>query len=141
MDARAGELLPGSIYFIKQDLLLNLLRQIVKNIQEQGFKRLAIISVHSGTAQQNTLETLVKEKFKNLQVHIFPGKLFTGGIDHAELIETSLMLAINKSLVHMNRISKPMGPINVKNIDNASEKEGLQRIERIVKQIVIALQN
>lgn len=140
MDAKTGEILPGSLYFIKQDLFLNLLRQIVNNVREQGFKKLAIVSAHSGTAQQNTLETLIKEKFGNLKLYIFPGRLFEGGIDHAGPIETSLMMAINKSLVHMDRVFQPMGPIIGNNIHKASEKEGLERIDKIVKQIVSTLQ-
>ncbi|MBI4225897.1 creatininase family protein, partial [Candidatus Roizmanbacteria bacterium] len=49
MDAKAGEILPGSLYFLKQDLFLNLLRSIANNVKEQGFKKLVIISAHSGT--------------------------------------------------------------------------------------------
>jgi len=139
MDAKAGGLLPGSLYFLKSDLFLNLLRNIVQNVKEQGFKKLVIVSAHSGTAQQNTLEKLVKEKFEDLRLFIFPGKLFEGGIDHAGPIETSLMLAINKKLVHLDRIKEPMGPIIGKNIKSASEKEGLKRIRKIVKQIVVSI--
>lgn len=136
MDAKAGELLPGSLYFIKQDLFLNLLRNIVHNVQEQRFKRLIIVSAHSGTAQQQALETLITEKFGNLKLLIFPGKLFEGSIDHAGPIETSMMLAINKPLVHMEKIKEPMGPIRGENIESASEKDGLERIRKIVNQIV-----
>jgi creatinine amidohydrolase/Fe(II)-dependent formamide hydrolase-like protein len=136
MDAKAGELLPGSLYFIKQDLFLNLLRGVVQNVQEQGFKKLIIVSAHSGTAQQQTLETLITEKFGNLKLYIFPGKIFEGGIDHAGPIESSLMLAINKSLVHLHRIKDPMGPIIGENIQFASEKDGLVRINKIVNQII-----
>lgn len=141
MDAKAGEILPGSLYFVKQDLFLSLLRQIILNVQEQGFSKLVVVSAHSGTAQQNTLETLVKEKFRDLKLYIFPGKLFKGGIDHAGPIETSLMMAINKSLVHMERVAEPMGPIIWKNIQSASEKEGLERIDKIINQIVSTIQN
>lgn len=140
MDAKAGELLPGSIYFIKHDLFLNFLRSIVNNIQEQGFKKLVIISAHSGTAQQQTLEKLITEKFGDLKLYIFPGRLFDGGIDHAGPIETSLMLAINKSLVHLDRINKPMGPVNTKSIELASESDGRERINKIVSQIVKTIQ-
>ena len=61
MDAKAGELLPGSLYFLKYDIFLSLLRGVAHNVQEQGFKKLVIVSAHSGTAQQQTLETLVNE--------------------------------------------------------------------------------
>lgn len=141
MDAKAGELLPGSLYFIKQDLFLDCLRSIVRNIQEQGFRKLAIISAHSGTAQQQTLETLVEEKFGNLKLFIFPGKLFEGSIDHAGPIETSMMLAINKSLVHLDRIKEPMGPIIGGSLEFASEKDGLERINKIVSQIANSVQS
>jgi len=140
MDAKAGEILPGSLYFLPQDVFFTMLKQIVKNVEEQGFKKLAIVSAHSGTAQQNTLEDLMKEPRTTLAVHIFPGRTFVGAIDHAGPIETSLMLAINESLVHMNRIAEPMGPIIGENLQTASKEEGLERIEKIVNQIVITLQ-
>lgn len=141
MDAKARELLPGSLYFIKQDVFFDFLRSIVHSVQEQGFKKLAIISAHSGTAQQQTLETLANEQFGKLKLLIFPGRLFDGGIDHAGPIETSLMLAINKSLVHMDRVKEPMGPIIGENIQSASEKDGLERINHIVSQIVKTVQS
>lgn len=140
MDSKAGELLLGSLYFLKQDLFLNLLKSVVNNVQEQGFKMLIIVSAHSGTAQQQTLETLAKEQFGNLKLFIFPGKLFVGSIDHAGPIETSMMLAINKTLVHLERVIQPMGPIIGENITSASEKEGLERIDKIVNQIVEVVQ-
>ena len=140
MDAKAGELLPGSLYFLQQEVFFSMLRQIVKNVEEQGFRKLAIVSAHSGTAQQNTLEQLMKESRTTLSVHIFPGRTFEGGIDHAGTIETSLMMAINDSLVHMERIVEPMGPIIGENLQTASKAEGLERIDKIVKQIVTALQ-
>lgn len=140
MDSKAEKVLPGSLYFIKQDLFLDLLRSIVNNVKDQGFKKIVIVSAHSGTAQQQTLETLVKEDYENLKLFIFPGKLFEGSIDHAGPIETSMMLAINKSLVHMDRIKEPMGPIIGEKIQTASEKEGLERISKIVNQIVKTVQ-
>ena len=140
MDAKAGKILPGSIYFIKQDLFLNYLENIVKNVQDQGFKKLVIVSAHSGTAQQKTLETIVKKQFGNLKLLIFPGKLFEGGIDHAGPIETSLMMAINNKLVHMDRVSEPMGPVIGENILSATVEEGVERISKIVNQIVKIVQ-
>ena len=136
MDAKAGEILPGSIYFIKKNIFLNLLKQIVKNVKEQGFKKLVLVSAHSGAAQQKTLEKLFQETFGKLKLYIFPGKLFEGSIDHAGYIETSFMLALDKSLVHIERFKEPMGPIVTDNIQSASAKEGQIRINKIVKQIV-----
>ncbi len=136
MDARANQILPGSIYFIKMDLFSEFLRQIIQNISDQGFKKLAIVSAHSGAAQQEVLEELAKNDFGNLKLHVFPGSLFEGSIDHAGPIETALLLAINQSLVHPERIDNKMGPIRAEGIQTVTAKEGEERINKIVQQIV-----
>ena len=71
-----------------------------------------------------------------LKILIFPGRLFEGGIDHAGKIETSLMLAVNKKLVHMDRLIKPTGSITGDDANLASEIEGKNRLEKVVNQII-----
>ncbi len=140
MDVRAGRILPGSIYFLKEDFFYSYLLQIVHNIADQGFKKLIIISAHSGTAQQRTLEKVVKEYNGGLKILIFPGKQFPGGgIDHAGKIETSLMLAIRPDLVDISQLEKQIKPYEALSGDDpldASEEAGKEQIEQIVQQVI-----
>ena len=52
IDASAGKVLPGSVYFVPKDLFRKFLLQVMRNVSEQGVKKLLIVSAHSGTAQQ-----------------------------------------------------------------------------------------
>ena len=134
-DAEVGRILPGSIYFLREDLFYQMLRSIVKNVVSQEFKKLVIISAHSGTAQQNVLEKLSRDEFANLKLFVYPGKLFPGGIDHAGRIETSLMMSIRKDLVHLDRLKKPYEGISGQDPAEASEEEGQKQFNQIVGKI------
>lgn len=107
MDARAGRILPGSVYFIPQKIFLEFMNQIVKNINDQGFKKLVIVSAHSGPGQQKVLEKLSQEKYPALKLIVLPGKQFIGGIDHAGQIETSLMMFLRPKLVRLDKLEPP----------------------------------
>jgi hypothetical protein len=50
------------------------------------------------------------------------------------------MMAINKKLVHMDRVVEPMGPIIGEKLQSASVEEGVERINKIVNQIVKIVQ-
>lgn len=134
-DAEVGRILPGSIYFLREDLFYQMLKSIAENIDSQGFKKLVIISAHSGTAQQNVLEKLSREKYVNLKLFVFPGKLFPGGIDHAGKIEASLMMSIRKDLVHLDKLKKPHEGISGEDPAEASEKEGHKHFDQIADKI------
>jgi len=135
MDARAERILPGSIYFLKKNLFYNLLVSITKNVSQQGFKKLVIVSAHSGTAQQEVLTQLVQHGTKTLQVFVFPGKRFAGGIDHAAKLETSLMLALRPNLVNVAGVTKPYEGLSGDDPKEASIKEGKRHFQNIVEKI------
>lgn len=136
MDARAGRVLPGSIYFLKQDFFYKFLKQIAINISQQGFKILIIVSAHSGIAQQRTLEKLIRDKIDDLQIIIFPGKQFAGSIDHAGKIETQLLLALKPNLVDLDRLEKPYEAMGGEDPLLAKRKDGVRQFKEIVNQIV-----
>jgi creatinine amidohydrolase len=143
MDAMAGRILPGSLYFLQEKLFEKYLRQIVQNIIEQGFKKLVIVSGHSGTAQQRTVEKVAETMSKHVPILAFPGKAFVGGIDHAAKIETSLIMAIRPDLVDRNRLKgePPYEGLVGDDPREASSKEGDERLQKIVEQIVTAVKN
>ena len=135
IDAKVGKVLPGSIYFIKKDLFYQIVRSIVGNIATQGFKKLVIISAHSGTAQHNVLEKLSQEEFLNLKLFVYPGRIFPGGIDHAGKIETNLMMKIREDLVHLHKLKKPYEGIIGQDPAESSQEEGQKQFNQIVDQI------
>lgn len=135
MDARAKKILPGSIYFLKQDLFYQFLKSIAKNVGEQGFRKLVIVSQHCGTLQRELLLKFAKEKFGKLKVFVFPSRDFPGGMDHAGKIETSLMMGIDKSLVHMDKLNKPYVATNGNDPKDGSEKYGKSGLNEIVEYI------
>lgn len=135
MDAKAGRILPGNIYFLKQKFFYKLLKQIASNVAQQGFKKLIIVSAHSGTAQQETIEQISQEKIDNLKIIVFPGKLFKGGIDHAGKIETSLILSIRPELVDLIKLKKPYEAMSGDSPLKATKKAGIKQLNRIINQI------
>lgn len=136
MDAVAGKVLPGSIYFLKEELFYQLLLNITESIACQGFKKLVIVSAHSGTAQQRVIEKLVKEGIRDLKILAIPGKQFAGGIDHAGKIETSLLMAIRPDLVNLQLLTPPYTAIRGENPLSATKESGEKQLKEIVKQIV-----
>lgn len=135
MDARAKRILPGSIYFLKQDLFFQLLRSIAGNVADQGFRELVIVSAHSGSGQQKVLEKLAQEKIGSLSITIFPGKRFAGGIDHASKLETGLMLALREDLVLLQKLRLPYEAIAGEDPLLANKSEGKKQFDAIVKDI------
>lgn len=136
MDATVAKILPGNLYYLNEDLFFSLIRSIAINTAEQGFKTLVIVSAHSGTAQQRTIERLSKEGIKNLSILVFPGKKFIGSIDHAGKTETSMMLAIDDTKVNLPKLKKPYEALIGKDPLKATKEEGKERLTKIVDQIV-----
>lgn len=136
IDAKVGRRMTGSVYFLESNLFLTLLKRIVRNLSEQGFKKLVIVSGHSGTAQNIVLTELEKEQFGNMKLIILPGKKFAGGGDHAAEKETRLMMAVNNSLVNLENLKEPYEGILGDNPLNATKKEGEKHFNSIVEQIV-----
>ena len=140
MDAKAKKHLTGSIYFLKKDLFYKLLKSIIKNIAQQGFKKLVIISEHTGTAQVNILEKLEKESFGKLKIMVFPGRDYFpkeyGAMDHAGKSETNLMLAVRPELVNISKIKKPYLGLIGDDPKKASKKEGRKIFNKIVNNLL-----
>lgn len=135
MDAKVGKILLGNIYFLKPDLFYDLLKSITENISKQSFKKLVVVSAHSGTAQHQALEKLSKEKIGNLEILTFPGRGFSGGMDHAGKIETSLMLAIKKDLVHLHKLKKPFTGILGDDPLDSDQTSGQIQLKNIITEI------
>jgi len=136
IDAKVGKIMTGSVYFLEPELFLNLLNRVAKNLSEQRFRKLVIVSAHSGSAQQDVLEELGKEQFKNMELIILPGKMFAGGIDHAAEKETGLMMSVNSSLVNLENLKEPFEGILGDNPLNATKEKGEEHFRSIVEQIV-----
>ena len=141
MDAKVGKILPGSIYYLEEDFFKNLLRKIITNISEQGFKKIIIVSAHSGTAQHKVLDEIGKEKFKSISVITLPGRNFVGSIDHAGIIETSLMLYLAPELVDMTKLHKPYEGIMGVDPVSATAEIGKKQFDAIVNQIINLVKN
>lgn len=135
MDARANRVLPGSIYYLKKNFFFRLLRSVAENVHQQGFKTLVIVSAHSGSAQQETIEKLAREGVESLRILVFPGKKFAGGIDHASKLETGLMLALREDLVLLQKLRLPYEAIAGQDPLLANKSEGKKQFDAIVKNI------
>lgn len=148
MDARVGRILPGSIYFLKPELFYKVIESVAENVDQQGFKKIVIISSHAGKAQRDALEKLGKKKISNLKILFLSGKDFAGGINHADKgihhadkLETNLMLAIKPELVEMEKIKKPYEALHGDDPSLAKKKDGEEHFKKIVEQIVEMVKN
>ncbi len=136
MDARVGKRLTGSIYFLRKELFSEVLRGIALNVAEQGFRKLVIVSAHSGTAQQKVIESLAREKIGDLKIISLSGKNFSGGIDHAGKIETQLMLGIDAGKVGLSNLHEPFEGLLGDNPLTATAEDGKRQFEAIVQQVI-----
>lgn len=135
MDARAKRVLPGSIYYLKKNLFFRLLRSVAESVHQQGFKTLVIVSAHSGSAQQETIEKFACEGVESLHILVFPGKRFAGGIDHASKRETGLMLALRPDLVHLRKLTPPYEAIAGEDPFLANTSAGKEHFDAIITDI------
>jgi creatinine amidohydrolase len=140
IDAKVGKEMIGSIYYLHKDLFFEVLKNIASNVSKQGFNKLVVVSAHSGTAQEETLERLKQERMDNLEIIIVPGKKFSGGLDHAGKLETQLALAVSASDVELSALSEPFEGLLGENPLEANLKDGRRQFETIVKQIVELVQ-
>jgi creatinine amidohydrolase len=136
IDAKVGKIMTGSVYFLESELFLNLLKKVASNLSDQGFKKLVIVSGHSGTAQNIVLEELEKEQFGNMKLFILAGKKFAGGVDHAAEKETRLMMAVNNLLVNLESLREPYEGVLGDSALNATKEAGEKQFNSIVEQIV-----
>ncbi|MEM3684070.1 MAG: creatininase family protein [Conexivisphaerales archaeon] len=106
---------PGSIS-IPEELLQDVIISLARQLKSYGASCIAIINCHipnSPPINQALFKLLVREQIRGINL-TFPGyeeayskfcesKLWMPGIFHAEELETSLMLFVNKSLVKMEK--------------------------------------
>lgn len=133
MDARAGRLLPGSIYWMPRPMFAGLVRQIVGNCLERGFRTVVGVSAHAGTAQHDALKAVEREVPQFLAI---TGREFPGGGDHAGRIETEIMLAIRPDLVRQADLTGDLVGVLGDDPRLARREDGLARVDAIVAFIV-----
>jgi creatinine amidohydrolase len=136
MDARAGKVLPGSIYFLKEKQFYHLVNSIAQNIALQGFRKLVIVSAHAGSAQIRVITKLAKVGVRGMKILVFHGKGFPCGMDHAGKMETSLLMQVNKRLVSMSRLPNPYKGILTSDPHKARKKLGKESFDMIIEQVV-----
>ena len=66
---------------------------------------------------------------------IDPGKKFPDGIDHAGILETSLMLTIRPDLVNLKKLKKPYGVIDGDDPLLSNREKGQAYFKEIVEYI------
>lgn len=98
--------LPGSAYWIEEDLYLNIIDAILKQLKRAGFK---IVVAHGHGPSTNLFREHIAEWSKkyNLKLFICWREEVDGlGIqtDHAGANETSLMMALYPELVKMHQL-------------------------------------
>lgn len=133
MDARAGRLLPGSVYWMPPALFTELVRQIVGNCIERGFRTVVGISAHAGTAQHDALKAVERDLPAFVAI---TGREFPGGGDHAGRIETEIMLAIRPDLVRQSKLGGELIGVLGDDPRVARRDDGLQRVASIIAFIV-----
>jgi creatinine amidohydrolase len=142
MDAKAGKVLPGSIYFLKPELFFQLIKSMAENISQQGFRKLVIVSGHGGSAHIDEIKKLDNERIGEMEIIVFHPKewviegLETGTVDHAGEVETSIFMSINQDLVRMGKLPKPYKGILRSDPHKASKEKGLADFSKIVEQLV-----
>ena len=62
MDRKLKKKLPGNLYFLKKELLVEVLNALVDNLEKQGFRKIIIITGHGGSNQTAALEEAAKNK-------------------------------------------------------------------------------
>lgn len=142
MDKYLKKKLSGNLYYLEPDFFAKILINIVKNLINQGFQKIFIITGHGGKGQIKAL-TLAKNKSKNLFV-INPYDILNKALEkvgHADENETSLFWAcypeeMKKSL--SIKIQRQNDFFRYQGYDprkKASMKLGRQLLSKIIKQI------
>jgi len=91
MDHYLKKTLPGSLYYVKPALLFSLVVSLGDSLMRQGFKKIYVISGHSGTRQILTLRRAAKTS--NKIVYLDPYDMMSIVARHADEYETSLLWA------------------------------------------------
>lgn len=91
MDRKLKKELPGNLFFLKPELLKEVLEAMVCSLRQQGFNKIIIITGHGGDSQIGTLEEFTKDKSDILFIN--PYDATDVDIHHADEGETSLFWA------------------------------------------------
>lgn len=89
MDRKVGKKLPGNIYFLKPELLVPTLKELIKNLKDQGFHKIVIISGHGGGGQTAAMEAVIEGDPDSLFIDPYQPV----EIHHADKGETSILWA------------------------------------------------
>jgi len=94
MDKYLKKKLPGNLYYLEPKFFSELLVRLGKNLVNQGFKKIFLVTGHGGTGQGKALR-LAKRKLKNFTVLNPYEILEEKGVEikHADENETSLLWA------------------------------------------------
>ncbi len=90
MDKRLGKALLGNLYFVKPDLFKEIILSVVQNLEDQGFKKVIIVTGHGGSNQVAKLTEIAEGDEKVLFINPYE---MTDHIAHADEGETSLLWA------------------------------------------------
>ena len=79
--------LAGEVYYLNQELFIQVVTAVTKNLLRDGFKKVVIVTGHAGSGQLTALEEIEKTEnvvtvnpFKDIEIHV----------QHADEYETSL---------------------------------------------------
>jgi creatinine amidohydrolase len=62
MDRKLKKKLLGNIFFLDSETLIKLLKSIVKNLQDQGFSKIIVLTGHGGSGQKLALNKVFEEE-------------------------------------------------------------------------------
>jgi len=89
MEKHLGKKLKGEIYFLRPELLLEVLRALMSNLND--FEKIFVITGHAGSKQIEVLNQ-IDDEFKNV-IFINPYSDIKLNVNHADEYETSLLWA------------------------------------------------
>lgn len=135
---------PGSID-LGYDILFGIIYRIVKKLKEDGMKKLLIINGHGGNTP--AIEDALTLLSKDIQLAVIDWWRLAGELNpkyrggHGDKQETSAIMAIDKSIIKLERVK----PQNIKNISSniiyqnsidAKFKNGSVKIIKNTKDII-----
>ncbi|HBB36457.1 MAG: hypothetical protein UX02_C0004G0084 [Candidatus Moranbacteria bacterium GW2011_GWC1_45_18] len=91
MDRHLGKRLPGNLYYIDPSLLEKNISALVRNLKDQGFKKIFLIAGHAGSGHLKVLEKVEKKEKGVLLLN--PWENLSVEVHHAEEYETSVFWA------------------------------------------------
>jgi creatinine amidohydrolase len=93
MDRHLKKKLPGSIYYLKPQLLYKVLESLCDNLVEQGFNKIIIVTGHGASKQVEILNKLEKSNKKIVFLNPYKNLITSAG-GHADVAELSFFWAL-----------------------------------------------